>query len=215
MLRRDLLLSWRHRAEIANPVLFFFMVSSTFPLGLGPEPEMLRAIGAGAIWIAALFSTLLALEQMFRPDLDDGSLEQLLLSPHPLTVLVLAKVVAHWLTTGLPLLFLAPVVALQFGLEGQTILILMLTLVLGTPALSLIGAVGVALTAGLRSGGLLLTLLVLPLYLPLLIFGTGAADAARRGLPPTAHLYMLAAVLVLALTLAPLATSAALRTRGV
>lgn len=214
IMRRDLLLSWRHRSEVANPLLFFFMVASTFPLGLGPEPQTLRAIAPAAIWIAALLSTLLALDQMFRADLDDGSLEQLLLSPHPLAVLVLAKVVTHWLTTGLPLICLAPLLALQFGLSPSVLAVLMLTLVLGTPALSLIGAIGVALTVGLRGAGLLLTLLLLPLYMPILIFGTSATDAVRHGLSWSAQLYMLAALLMLALTLAPLATSAALRVRG-
>jgi heme exporter protein B len=207
-------LSWRYRSEVANPLLFFSMVTSTFPLGLGPDPEMLRGIGPGAIWISALLSTLLALDHMFRADFDDGSLEQLLLSPYPLAVLVMAKVLAHWLTSGLPLICLTPVLALQFGLPGDALLMLLLTLLLGTPALSLIGAVGVALTVGLRGGGLLLSLLLLPLFVPVLIFGTSAADAASRGLPGAAHIYMLAALLMLALSLAPLATSAALRVRA-
>ncbi|MGH8479388.1 MAG: heme exporter protein CcmB [Gammaproteobacteria bacterium] len=214
LVRRDLLCVSRHRAEAANPLLFFAMVATLFPIALGPDPKVLAAIGPGAIWASALLSTLVSLEGMFRPDLEDGSIEQLLLSPHPLAVLVTAKVCAHWLATGLPLLLLAPLLALQFGLGVEATGTLLLSLVLGTPALSLLGAVGVALTVGLRGAGLLLALLLLPLYLPILIFATGAGGAVERGLAPSAHLNMLTALLVLALTLAPLAAAAALRVRG-
>lgn len=214
LIRRDLLCVSRHRAEAANPLLFFAMVATIFPIALGPDPKVLAAIGPGAIWASALLSTLLSLEGMFRPDLEDGSIEQLLLCPQPLPVLVLAKVCAHWLATGLPLLLLAPLLALQFGLTMESTTTLLLSLVLGTPALSLLGAVGVALTVGLRGAGLLLALLLLPLYVPILIFATGAGGAVQRGLPPSAHLNMLTALLVLALTLAPIAAAAALRVRG-
>ncbi len=214
IVKRDLLLLWRHRAEAANPVLFFFVIALIFPLGLGPEPQMLQSVGPGVIWIAALLATLLSLEAVFRSDLEDGSLEQLLLSPHPLTLLVMAKILSHWLTAGLPLLLLAPILGLQFGIAGYTLGVLLLTLILGTPALSLMGAIGVALTAGLRAAGILATLLLLPLYVPILIFATGATAAANRGLAWGPQLYMLGALLMLAITLAPLAAAAALRIRN-
>jgi heme exporter protein B len=213
LVKRDLLLVLRHRSDAANPLLFFLMVASIFPLGVGPETAVLKTIAPGIIWVAALLATLLALEALFRSDFDDGSLEQLLLSPHPLPILVLAKIFAHWLATGLPLLLMAPLLGLQFGLSGQAVQVLLLTLLLGTPALSLVGSVGVALTVGLRRGGLLLTLLLLPLYTPILIFATGAVVAVNQGLPAEAQIYMLGALLVLALTLAPLAAAAALRIR--
>ncbi len=189
------------------------MVAVMFPMGVGPEPVTLRTIAPGVIWVAALLATLVSAEAMFRSDFDDGSLEQLVLSPHPLPALMLAKIVAHWLITGLPLLLLAPFIALLFGLSAATALTLVLTLLLGTPSLSLIGAIGVALTVGLRRGGILLALLLLPLYVPVLIFATGAVVAETRQLPADAHLYMLAAILALAGTLAPLATAAAIRIR--
>ncbi len=213
LVKRDLLLVLRHRSDAANPLLFFLMVANLFPLGVGPETAVLKTIAPGIIWVAALLATLLALEALFRSDFDDGSLEQLLLSPHPLPVLVLAKIFAHWLATGLPLLLMAPLLGLQFGLSGAAVQVLLLTLLLGTPALSLVGSVGVALTVGLRRGGLLLTLLLLPLYTPILIFATGAVVAVNQGLPAEAQIYMLGALLVLALTLAPLAAAAALRIR--
>ncbi|MGH8622013.1 MAG: heme exporter protein CcmB [Burkholderiales bacterium] len=214
IVKRDLLLFWRHRAEAANPVLFFFVIALIFPLGLGPEPQMLESVGPGVIWIAALLATLLSLEAVFHSDLEDGSLEQLLLSPHPLTLLVMAKILSHWLTAGLPLLLLAPILGLQFGIAWYTLGVLLLTLILGTPALSLMGAIGVALTAGLRAAGMLTTLLLLPLYVPILIFATGATAAANRGLAWGPQLYMLGALLMLAITLAPLAAAAALRIRN-
>ncbi len=208
--RRDLLLVLRHRSDAANPLLFFLMVASIFPLGIGPEANTLQQIAPGIIWIAALLATLLSLESIFRSDFDDGSLEQLILSPHPLPLLVLAKTLAHWLATGLPLILLAPLMGLLFGISGWPLVILLITLLLGTPALSLVGSVGVALTVGLRRGGLLLALLLLPLYVPILIFSAGAVEIAAQGLPADGQLYLLSALLVLAATLAPIATSAAL-----
>ncbi len=211
IVRRDLLLAARHRGELANPLLFFVLVVSLFPLGLAPQPELLRTLAPGVIWVAALLATLLSLDRMFRSDFEDGALEQMLLAPHPVTVLVLAKVLAHWLVTGLPLLVVAPLLGVLLALPGQALGPLLATLLLGTPVLSLVGAIGVALTVGLRKGGALLSLVVLPLYVPVLIFAAGAVDAAAAGLPVTGHLYVLGALLLLALTLAPLAAAAALR----
>ena len=211
LLRRDLLLAFRHRGELANPLLFFMIVVTLFPLGVTPEETLLRKMAPGVIWIAALLASLFSLENMFRSDFDDGALEQMALSPHPLSVLVLAKVLAHWLVSGLPMLLMAPLLALFLALPTPAVYALELTLLVGTPLLSLIGAIGVALTVGLRRGGVLLTLLVLPLYIPVLIFATNAVSAAGAGLPIEGQLYFLAALLALALTLAPLATAAALR----
>ncbi|BBL76969.1 heme exporter protein CcmB [Methylomagnum ishizawai] len=211
LLQRDLLLAFRHRGELVNPLLFFMIVVTLFPLGVSPEEALLRKIAPGVIWIAALLAALFSLENMFRSDFDDGALEQIALSPHPLAVLVLAKVLAHWLVSGLPMLLMAPVLALFLALPGPAVYALEITLLVGTPLLSLIGAIGVALTVGLRRGGVLLTLLVLPLYIPVLIFATNAVAAAAAGMPVEGQLYFLGALLVLALTLAPLATAAALR----
>jgi len=211
LLKRDLTLAMRHRAEMVNPLLFFILVTSLFPLGVGANPNLLQAIGPGVIWVAALLAALLSLDNIFRSDFEDGTLEQFLLSSHPVSVLVLAKVTAHWLVTGLPLLLVSPLLGVLLGLTGDGIRILMLTLLLGTPVLSLLGAVGVALTVGLRKGGMILSLLVLPLYVPLLIFAAGAVDTASAGLPVSAHLLFISALLVLALSLSPPATAAALR----
>ncbi|MCK5382252.1 MAG: heme exporter protein CcmB [Gammaproteobacteria bacterium] len=211
LLKRDLVLAVRHRAEMINPLLFFVLVTSLFPLGIGADPKLLQAVGPGVIWVAALLAALLSLEGIFRSDFEDGTLEQFLLSSHPVSVLVLAKVLAHWLITGLPLLVISPLLGVLLGLPGDAIIILLVTLALGTPVLSLIGAVGVALTVGLRKGGMILSLLVLPLYVPLLIFAASAVDTAAAGLPVTAHLSLISALLVLALSLSPLATAAALR----
>jgi heme exporter protein B len=211
LLQRDLLLAFRHRGELANPLLFFMIVVTLFPLGVSPEEPLLRKIAPGVIWIAALLAALFSLENMFRSDFDDGALEQIALSPHPLSVLVLAKVLAHWLVSGLPMLLMAPLLALFLAMPTRAIYALELTLLVGTPLLSLIGAIGVALTVGLRRGGILLTLLVLPLYIPVLIFATNAVTAAGAGMPVEGQLYFLAALLALALTLAPFATAAALR----
>jgi heme exporter protein B len=211
LVRRDLILAMRHRAEMVNPLLFFLLVTSLFPLGIGANPNLLQAVGPGVIWVAALLAALLSLDGIFRSDFEDGTLEQYLLSSHPVSLLVLGKVFAHWLITGLPLLLISPLLGVFLGLPAAGIKILFITLLLGTPVLSLIGAVGVALTVGLRKGGMILSLLVLPLYVPLLIFASSAVDTAAAGLSVTAHLSLIAALLVLALSLSPFATAAALR----
>ena len=211
LLRRDLQIAMRKRSELLNPILFFILVVSLFPLGIGPEPRLLGEIAPGIIWVAALLATLLSMERLFRSDFEDGALEHLLLSPHALSLLALAKVLAHWLVTGLPLILVSPLLGVLLHLPAEAIRVLPLTLLLGTPILSLLGAVGVALTVGLRRGGVLLTLLVLPLYVPVLIFGTAAVAAAAAGLPVSGQLALLGAMLALALTLSPLATAAGLR----
>jgi heme exporter protein B len=211
LLRRDLLLAMRRRSELANPMLFFVMVIVLFPLGVGAEPDLLAEMSAGVVWVAALLAALLTLDSVFRSDFEDGTLEQILIGAHPVPVLVLAKVIAHWLVTGLPLLLVAPVLATFLGMNPDAIGVLMLSLLLGTPVLSLIGSIGVALTVGLRRGGVILSLLVLPLYVPVLIFGAAAVDSAAVGLPVTGQMYIMAAFLVLAITLAPMAAAAALR----
>lgn len=211
LLRRDLLLAFRRPAEIANPLLFFIIVVTLFPLGIGPEPNTLQTIAPGVIWVAALLASMLSLDGMFRTDFDDGALEQILLSPHPLSVLVLAKIIAHWMVSGLPLILLSPLLGMFMNLSSESIVALVLTLSLGTPVLSLIGSIGTALTVGLRKGGVLLSLLVLPLYIPVLIFAASAVEVAGVGFPIAAQLSFLGALLALALTLAPLATAASLR----
>ena len=211
LLKRDLLLAVRNRGELVNPLLFYVIVAMLFPLGVTSDPKTLATMAAGALWIAALLATLLSLDNLFRSDFDDGSLELIMLSPQPSIILVLAKVLAHWLVTGLPLLIATPLLAVLMAVPDAARGTLWLTLALGTPVLSLVGAIGVALTVGLRRGGALLSLLVLPLYVPVLIFGANAVGASAAGLPVTGQLYMLSAFLVLALSLAPLATAAALR----
>jgi heme exporter protein B len=211
IVRRDLVLAMRRRSEIANPVLFFILVITLFPLGIGAQPKLLQAIAPGIIWVSALLATMLSLDSLFRSDFDDGSLEQILLSPYPTSILVLAKITAHWLTTGLPLLVVAPLLAVFLGMPNQALGVLLLTLLLGTPVLSLIGAVGVALTVGLRRGGMILSLLVLPLYVPVLIFASNAVEMASSGLPVTAQINILISMLLLALVLAPWPTAAALK----
>ena len=211
VLQRDLRLAIRKRSELLNPLLFFILVVSMFPLGVGPGPAMLGEIAPGVIWVAALLATLLSMERLFRSDFEDGALEHLLLTPHPLSLLVLAKVTAHWLVTGLPLILVSPLLAVLLHMPAEAIAALPTTLLLGTPSLSLIGAIGVALTVGLRRGGVLLTLLVLPLYIPVLIFGAAAVAASGSGLPISGQLALLGAILALALTLTPFASAAALR----
>ena len=211
LIRRELLIALRQRSDILNPLWFFLIVITLFPLGIGPEPKLLVRIAPGIIWVAALLAAMLSLERLFRDDFSDGSLEQMMLMPHPLGLLALAKVVAHWLLTGLPLLLISPLIAILLSLDMQSYLAVVATLALGTPVLSLLGAIGVALTVGLRKGGVLLSLLILPLYIPVLIFATSAIDAAGMGLPYGGQLAILAAMLVGALTLTPLAVSAALR----
>lgn len=210
-LRRDLLVAFRNRSEALNPLMFFVLVTLLFPLGIGPSANLLQTISPGVLWVAALLSALLSLDSMFRSDYEDGTLEQLVLSPQPLGLLVVARVFAHWVMSAVPLLLLSPVLAIALNMAPRAIPVLMLTLLLGTPVFSVIGAIGVALTVGLRRSGMLLALLVIPLYIPVLIFGAGAVDAAASGLPVTGQLYILAALLVLSLTLAPVAIAAALR----
>ena len=211
VLRNDLRLALRQRTDILTPLVFFIIVVSLFPLGVSPEMAVLREIAPGVIWVAALLASMLSLGRLFSDDFQDGSLEQMLLLPQPLSVLVLGKVLAHWLVSGVPLVLLSPLLGMQLGLDGDAIALLMLTLLLGTPVLSLIGAVGAALTLGVRGGGVLVSLLVLPLYIPVLIFGTGAVDAAISGMEFDGHLSLLGAFLVLAALSTPLATAAALR----
>ena len=211
LLRRDLLLAMRNRGEYAMPLLFFVMVTALFPLALGALPDLLSRIAPGVIWVAALLAALLSLSSIFRADFEDGSLEQLLLSAHPVSLLVLAKVAAHWLVTGLPLLLMAPLLAQMLGMPNIALGILLLTVLLGTPVLSLIGAIGVALTVGLRKGGIILSLLVLPLYVPVLIFASSAVENAAMGFDVSSQLYMLAGLLLLSISLSPWATAAALR----
>ncbi len=208
---RDLLLAIRRRSDIFTTLFFFVIVVSLFPLGIGPELNTLRLIAPGVVWVAALLASMLALERLFAIDFADGALEQMILAPQPLSLLVLGKVLAHWLVTGLPLVLMAPLLGLQYDLSADALLVLLTSLLLGTPALSLIGAIGAALTLGLRGGGVLVSLLVLPLYIPVLIFGAGAVEATASGLGGQGHLSMLGAILILALLFAPLATSAALR----
>ncbi|MDN3919142.1 heme exporter protein CcmB [Roseateles violae] len=209
--RRDLRLAGRRRAEALLPLGFFIVAAGLFPLGVGPEPQTLRQIAPGLLWVCALLAALLAVTPMFAGDHQDGSLEQMLLSPQPLVSIVLGKVLANWLTTGLPLLLLAPLLGLMFGLPGPAIATLLASLLLGTPVLSLLGAVGAALTLGLRSGAALLFLLVLPLTVPALIFGSAAVAAADAGLSPRPHLSLLGALLIVTALGAPWATAAALR----
>lgn len=211
IVRRDLMLAFRRRAEMANPLLFFVLVVTLFPLAVGAQPNLLQAVAPGVIWVSALLATLLSLDGLFRSDFEDGSLEQMLISPQPLSILVLGKISAHWLVTGLPLLLVAPLLAMFLGLPERAMGTLWLSLILATPLLSLIGAVGVALTVGLRRGGMLLSLLVLPLYVPVLIFASGAVDRAAGGLPASAQLNILLAMLLAALVLVPLPTAAALK----
>jgi len=210
-LRRDLLLAARRRTEVVTALFFFIVVVTLFPLGIGPEPELLRRVAPGVIWVAALLATLLGLPRLFAADHADGTLEQMALSPQHFALLVAGKVVAHWLLCGLPLVLLAPLLGLQFDLDAGTLAILMLALLLGTPVLSLIGAVGAALTLGVRGGGPLLALLVLPLYIPTLVFGAGAVESHGAGLGAGPQLSILGALLALALFFAPWATTAALR----
>lgn len=211
VLRRDLRLGLRHRADLLLPLLFFVMVACLFPLGTRPEAEVLARYAPAILWVAALLSTLLAMDRLFRSDFDDGSLEQILLCPQPTVILIGAKLLAHWLCTGLLLVLISPLLALVLGLPARAIPVLALSLLLGTPILSLVGAIGLALTVGLPRGGMLLSLLILPLYTPVLIFGANGVAAAVDGLPVQGPMLLLAAMLVLALTLAPLAVAAALR----
>lgn len=209
--RRDLVLAFRQRADMVNPLFFFVMVISLFPLGVGPEPDILGRIAPGILWIAALLSTLLSVDSLFRQDFDDGSLEILLLSPQPLFIMVLGKILAHWVVTSIPLILVSPLLGGMLYMNGETVLVLMATLLLGTPVLSMISAIGAALTVGLRKGGVLVAVIALPLYVPVLIFGTSAVEAASMGLPFVGQLAYLAALVLFAVTLAPFAIAAGLK----
>ncbi|WPL16224.1 Cytochrome c-type biogenesis protein CcmB [Thiorhodovibrio winogradskyi] len=212
ILGRDLTLALRRRTDVLTVLFFFLIVVSLFPLGVGSERALLRELGPGVVWVAALLASMLALERLFAADHEDGTLEQMLLTPQPLGLLVLAKVLAHWLLTGLPLVLIAPLIAMQYHLQDSQMLIMMASLLLGTPTLGLIGAIGAALTLGLRGGGILLSLLILPLYIPILIYGEGAVTVSAIALADAEpYLMLLGALLLLALLLGPWAAAAALR----
>lgn len=211
VMRRDLILAMRRRADVLTTLIFFVMVVSLFPLGVGPEMEMLRNMAPGVVWVSALLASMLSLGRMFSADYLDGTLEQMLLAPQSLSVLVLAKILAHWMVSGLPLVVMAPVLGLQFDMSAQALWVLIVALLLGTPVLSMIGAVGAALTLGLRGGGALVSLLVLPLCIPVLIFGAGAVEAVVNNTNVGSHLALLGAILVMALAFMPWITALALR----
>ena len=208
---RDLMLAWRRRADVLSTLFFFVIVVSLFPLGIGPESQLLRSIAPGVVWVAALLASMLSLNRVFQNDYQDGTLEQMLLTPQPLYLVVMGKIVAQWLVSEVPLVLIAPLIGVQFDLPTDTLVVLFISLLIGTPILSLIGSVGAALTLGLRGGGVLIALLILPLYIPVLIFGAGAVDASIIGISPQANLYLLGALLAISLIFAPWATSAALR----
>lgn len=208
---RDLKLALRSRTELGVQLLFYVLVVCLFPLASSPERVLLATMAPGVLWVAALLAALLSLPRLFASDFNDGSLEQFAMSPYPLPALVSGKMLAHWLTTGLPMAVLAPLLALQYGLDGPLVLVVTLSLLLGTPILSLVGGIGAGLTLGARGGGSLLALLVLPLFVPVLIFGAGAADAVRAGLSASANFSLLGAGLLIALVGAPLAAAAAVR----
>ncbi|MBU6467819.1 MAG: heme exporter protein CcmB [Betaproteobacteria bacterium] len=211
MVRRDLILALRHKSELLTALFFFVIVVNLLPLGVGPDPKLLSKIAPGVLWIGALLATLLGLPRLFAHDYQDGSLEQLSLSPHSFTLIVLGKIMAHWLVAGLPVVLITPFLGIQFNLSGPIIAVMMATLLLGTPVLSLIGSIGAALTLGVRGGGVLLSLLILPLYIPVLIFGAGAAEAYRSGLDMSGYFWLLAALDILALFFAPWVSAVALK----
>jgi heme exporter protein B len=208
---RDLILAWRRRADVLATLFFFVIVVSLFPLSMEPDSRLLRTIAPGVVWVAALLASMLSLGRVFANDHVDGTLEQMLLTPQPLYLIVLGKVLAQWLVSEVPLVLVAPIVGVQFGLSSGTLLVLMVSLLIGTPVLSLIGAIGAALTLGLRGSGVLIALLVLPLYIPVLVFGAGAVAATINGSSPVPHLELQGAALLLTFVFAPWATSAALR----
>lgn len=210
LVMREARLLCRRPAELANPLVFFAIVIALFPLAVGPQTQLLQSLSPGLVWVAALLAVLLSLDGLFRSDFEDGSLEQWVLSSHPLPLLVLAKVSAHWLFSGLALVLLSPLLALMLGLPGRCLPVLLVSLLLGTPILSLLGAIGAALTVGLKRGGLLLALLILPLYIPVLILGSGALQASLQGLPVAGHLLWLASLTALTVTLTPFAIAAGL-----
>jgi len=211
IIQRDLLLVMRRKSEVLTALFFFVVVTSLFPLGIGADAALLRKIAPGVLWVAALLSTLLGLQRMFAADYLDGALEQLVLSPQPLVLLVAGKIVAHWLVCGLPLVLIAPIIGIQFDLDASSLYVLMGTLLLGTPVLSLLGSIGAALTLGVRGGSVLMSLLILPLYIPVLIFGAGAVYANSVGLDSTGHFSLLSALLILALAFVPWVSTAALK----
>jgi len=211
ILRHDLALSWRRRGNLVGGVVFYVIAASLFPLAIGPDPQQLRMLAPGILWVAALLASMLSLSRLFAQEYADGSLDQLLLSPHPLALIVLTKIAAHWLASGLPLLLLTPILAQQYSLPLHATLLLTATQLIGTPAIALIGAVGAALTLGVRNGAALLCILVLPLCVPVLVFGAGAGSAADAGLDVMPHLSLLGACLALSLFVCPLATAAGLR----
>ena len=211
IIRRDLLLAMRRQSDVLTTLFFFVIVVSLFPLSVGPEMNMLRTMAPGVVWVAALLASMLALGRMFSSDYLDGTLEQMLLSPHSLSMLVLGKAFAHWLVTGVPLVLMAPILGIQYDLPADALYVLTASLLLGTPILSLIGAIGAALTLGLRGGGVLVSLLVLPLYIPVLIFGSGAVEASSAGLGYGAHFSLLGAFLLVSLVFAPWAAASSLR----
>ncbi|PBP63922.1 heme exporter protein CcmB [Pseudomonas syringae] len=211
LMLREVRLLARRPAELANPLVFFAIVVALFPLALGPQTQLLQTLSPGLVWVAALLAVLLSLDGLLRSDFEDGSLEQWVFSPHPLALLVLIKVLAHWVFSGLALVLLSPLLALMLGLPVQCLPVLMVSLLLGTPVLSLLGALGAALTVGLKRGGLLLALLILPLYIPVLILGSGALQAALQGMPTTGYLLWLGSLAALAITLTPFAIAAGLK----
>jgi heme exporter protein B len=211
VIRRDLLLAFRRRSDVLTTLFFFIIVASLFPLGVGPEAQLLRTMAPGILWVAALLASMLALGRLFALDYADGTLEQMVLSSEPLTVIVMGKVIAHWLVSGFPLVLLAPVLAVQFDLPASSVGVLFISLLLGTPVLSLVGSIGAALTLGVRGGGVLVSLLVLPLYIPVLIFGAGAVGAEASGVGAAAHLMLLGGALAGSIALTPWATAAGLR----
>ncbi|HTP61317.1 MAG TPA: heme exporter protein CcmB [Burkholderiales bacterium] len=211
VLRRELQIALRRRGDALNVLVFFVVVASLFPLGVGPEPGLLRAMAAGVVWIAALLAALLSLPRLFAADHADGTLEQMLVSPQPLPLIVLAKIAAHWLTTGLPLAIAAPLIGLQYGLPGDALGVLLVSLLIGTPVLSLLGAAGAALTLGVRGGGALAGLLVLPIFVPVLVFGAGSVTAMLIGINPSSYLSLLGAFLAVSSLVGPWAACAALR----
>jgi heme exporter protein B len=211
VLRHDLALSWRRRGNLVGGVVFYVIAASLFPLAIGPDPQQLRMLAPGILWVAALLASMLSLSRLFAQEHADGTLDQLLLSPHPLALIVLTKIAAHWLASGLPLLLLTPILAQQYSLPLHATLLLTATLLIGTPAIALIGAVGAALTLGVRNGAALLCILVLPLCVPVLVFGAGAGSAADAGLDVMPHFSLLGACLALSLFVCPLAAAAGLR----
>lgn len=211
VLRRDLRVSLRRRSDTFSTLIFFVMVASLFPLGVGPEPQLLRTMAPGVLWVSAMLASMLSMPRLFADDHSDGTLEQMLLSTHPLALLILGKTMAHWVGSGLPLVLLSPLLALQFDLSASATGVLVLSLMLGTPILSLVGSMGAALTVGLRSSSVLLSLLVLPLTIPVLIFGAGAVEAHIAGLGVAGHFSLLGALLIVSLMAAPWVAAAALR----